>query len=280
VLSHFCTALGAYTTITQFNRVFRINNPYYLSRLTFSTNPDTLSRIQLPGLVRSQDDYNKFLVIPLQGWVWQNAVLKLCIVDAFAALHSTSVDIGSIPIYDNTSDRYSQNNPVASVNDDRSSSPLSPPIISPFLPPSPPIFLRSSTPSPTDMGHILPTRSSSIVTDPTVGAHQQDDFSQRRTSFASSSCCNVSEGKLEIQRLMESFKSDLERVMTSTFGSPSPGSLPSLPDLKTSAPAPSATHIQWFCVTCLNLIHGSWFACKQCPGHVMVCRPFVGFYSV
>jgi next to BRCA1 gene 1 protein len=269
VLSLFYTALGAYTTITQFNRVFRINNPYYLSRLIFSTNPDSLSRIQLPGLVRSQDDYNKLLVIPLQGWVWQNAVLKLCIVDAFVALHNTSIDVGSIPAYATTSDRHSQN---TSVNDDRSGSPLSPPIISPFLPPTSPVFLRS--------GHVLPTRRSSIVTDPTVGTPQPDGFSQRRTSYASSSCCDVSEGKLEIQRLMESFKSDLERVMASTFGLASPGSLPSLPDLKTSAPAPSATHIQWFCVTCLNLIHGSWFACKQCPGHVMVCRPFVVFYPV
>jgi next to BRCA1 gene 1 protein len=195
----------------------------------------------------------------------------------------TGVPLGARPRPPN----HSNQRPLESINDGASSvnsqignmtsansTQTSTPRVSWYhIPPPPVIFSFSPHHAAMDVDH---NTGSPAVTNTTIVPDRQDppkvspqhQVPQSEASHASS-CCAVSQAKLEIQTLMGTFKDDIDRIITSAFGSPSSTSQspPSLfPNTTTAQPVP-ATAFPWnSCSQCSQRIYGLMYSCNKCVG--------------
>lgn len=123
---------------------------------------------------------------------------------------------------------------------------------------------------------------------------EQRGHNMSTSSSHVSSCCSVSQGKAEIETLLTSFRSDLDRIMNDTFAPSSsaaaaaPSSAPftttnqlgvptvpgAWPEPTSQAPSPVASRdpscLNNWCMVCGKLFNGPWFSCGKCTWHVLV----------
>lgn len=126
--------------------------------------------------------------------------------------------------------------------------PQSMPPISMFHIPPPPIIFSSSRDArqvPMDVDSRPPVSQGSPNLSPQHGRE--------------STCCPVSQGRKEIQEIISSFQGNLERILSSTFGTPSgQAMLSSLPP--TTAPLPTSA----LCSNCTQQSTGNSYSCEHC----------------
>ena len=103
-----------------------------------------------------------------------------------------------------------------------------------------------------------------------------------RTTSTSSSCCSVSQGKADIQSLLATFKSDLNRIMDDIFSPPNseprnspPITAPAVPGAWPEPLAPCTVGttrpcVNMWCMICGKLFGGPWYSCDKCSWHVLV----------
>jgi next-to-BRCA1 protein 1 len=104
--------------------------------------------------------------------------------------------------------------------------------------------------------------NSPTVTSSTIGSDEHIFPQSRESTARPPSCCAVSQAKAEIQFLMASFKSDIDRIMNNTFGPP-----PSATDTPTPVlPIPLCSlHPQpQCCSSCFQRLGSSWHTCLAC----------------
>lgn len=89
-------------------------------------------------------------------------------------------------------------------------------------------------------------------------------------------CCHVSQGKADVQSLLNTFKGDLNGIMEKTFGTPSVQELVA-PLPQELAPTPSSANEWWkwenfwWCHSCGKNFQGpSYYSCTICSWKVMV----------
>lgn len=157
-----------------------------------------------------------------------------------------------------------------------------------------PTMRGSQQPTPAQILEDFWTKGSLASAQPFCGTQQPQQQQQQtaRSISRSSSCCSVSEGKAEIQTLLTTFKSDLDRIMNDTFGRNSMSTLPSssptiVPAVPGAWPEPSFANqnitvpapaidqrkpqcINMWCMVCGQLFGGPWYSCDKCSWHVLV----------
>jgi next-to-BRCA1 protein 1 len=242
--------------------------------------------------VHSSDDYNN-CIAPYQHTPWQHALLKFSVFDNDIA-HTTpgvsasdrfqprisTAPVGARPLWRPFTNSMPGN---ASTNSSMLSD--SRPVSFCHIPP-PPVIFSAASPS-ANVNQVFPDMSSQTATNsifdthPPAGTPPVWENKQKQATSTASSCCDISQTKLEVERLITTFKRDLDNVLTSTFGS-SPASLPSFvpPVIPGATPltrvkSPYLTpvlHFQYWCVACTKPLLGSWLACQLCPYHVIVCQ--------
>jgi next-to-BRCA1 protein 1 len=156
--------------------------------------------------------------------------------------------------------------PSGFVPDNTPATGASNPFISLSHIPPPPVILSStaaSTPqAPMDIDCWTPDQSQSTL--PSSSSTPKPQHQQRPQS--ESSCCAVSQGKLEMQEIVSKFKQDLDRILQSSLGTPEPMTpLAPLPVHKDMFPGPPSSFCLFkYCTTCAKIFQGPWFACEKC----------------
>jgi next-to-BRCA1 protein 1 len=135
--------------------------------------------------------------------------------------------------------------------------------------PPPPVIFPSSFGIDADMNS--PTVTSSTFGSDEHRSPQFHDPQSRGSTVRPPSCCAVSQVKVEIQSLMASFRSDLERVMANTFG---------LPPSITESPTPvfSMSPCSWhrqpqYCNSCNQRLGSTWHTCYACSFKLVCVVP-------
>ncbi|KAF7347595.1 hypothetical protein MVEN_01516400 [Mycena venus] len=235
----------------QLYRVFPISHNYYLSKLLFS--PDSSkSSILIGREVHNAEQYNS-CIAPYANGLFSNAMLRFT-------------------VFDETPHKL----PAGFVADNTSPAPLTGgiapnPFISMSAIPPPPIIL-SSTPGPSaSMDVDSSSERYSPSTTSTLMPQQHQSEPQSVTAGKASSCCGVSEGKVEIEGIVSKFKEDLDRILKSSFATPAPTPLPPAAPafVPMPPPPPSSFCLFKYCTTCAKIFQGPWFACEKCS--IVVC---------
>ncbi|KAJ7103265.1 hypothetical protein B0H15DRAFT_767366 [Mycena belliarum] len=233
----------------QLYRVFPISHTYYLSKILFSPDSFTKASILIGREVHTAEQYNS-CIAPYVAGAWPNATLRFTVFDetphklpaGFVADNTTAVTLagaGSPAFFASAS----------------------------HIPP-PPIILSSTSSSPNglmDVDSSTQGRYSPQPTPPLKPQHQHDP--QSVTAGTPTSCCAVSSGIVEMELMVEKFKSDLERILKTSFATPAPAPLSFMPPLP---PLPSSSFCLFkYCTTCAKIFQGPWFACAKCS--IVVC---------
>jgi next to BRCA1 gene 1 protein len=159
-------------------------------------------------------------------------------------------------------------------------------------------YRRSHTPDPGNATDFWD--NDRLVTPQLLGGtqhlpHQPQQPQTSRTTSTTSSCCSVSQGKADIQSLLATFKSDLNRIMDDIFSSPnsesplprnSPIIAPAVPGAWPEPLAPwtagagvvstpfvagtTPPCVNMWCMICGKLFGGPWYSCDKCSWHVLV----------
>ncbi|KAJ7492359.1 hypothetical protein FB451DRAFT_1022268 [Mycena latifolia] len=228
----------------QLYRVFPISHTYYLSKLLFS--PDSSkSSILIGREVHNADQYNS-CTAPYASGACHNAMLRFTVFDETPH----KLPAGFVP--DNTSPATLTGGGAPAF------------FASPSHIPPPPIIL-STTPSSQGLMDV-DTSSSDRYSPRSMSTlkpqHQHDP--QSVTAGTPAACCAVSQGKVEMEQMVEKFKSDLDRILKTSFApAPAPPSFmpPPFP--------PSSFCLFKYCTTCAKIFQGPWFACDKCS--IVVC---------
>ena len=138
------------------------------------------------------------------------------------------------------------------------------------IPPPPIIF-----PSNVNMDVDSPTVTSTTIGPDGFWAPQFQTSQSRERTHNQPPCCAVSQAKSEIQALVASFKTDIDRVMDSTFGP-----APSVPDTLPSSVLFPRSHCSLHgqvqhCQSCDKQLGSVWFSCRACPLKLVCIIPLV-----
>ncbi|KAF8167336.1 hypothetical protein B0H34DRAFT_681448 [Crassisporium funariophilum] len=245
----------------QLHRVFSITQDYYLSKLLFSPDAAQPSRILLGKEVLTSYDYQK-CIRQFKGRTWPHALLRFSVVDGR-------------PYYPGLINGGAHSQAPQAVHSTFTNSRA---ISMSHIPP-PPIIFSSSPSASSQVSMDVDTSTTGPFNQGSQRPGSQRSTPQHQTSAsAPRACCSVSQGKAEVEVMLQNFQEGLNRVMTSNFSTPL-GSNPFLPGTSfgerntlssvTSAPPP------FLCSVCTQNISraeslGSWYSCDNC--HLVVCE--------
>lgn len=223
--------------------------------------------------------------------MWRNALLKFSVfnnrphtisdVPAGNLFHSR-LSAPPRPHWDWRPQSYPTTLLPKSASSNASVSSRSPPFVNI---PSPPVNYSIISPLKSPMN----SAQAPTVNFPPTTAHSRlhhDTFPPRQHPL-SSFCCSVSQGRLEVEQLLSSFKEDLNTILTNTFGPLPPRFVPPFPPAGRVPPAPPvapypypiARHFPLQCATCRKPLHFWWFTCQTCIYHAMVCTSDIALYT-
>ncbi|KAK0199026.1 hypothetical protein F5146DRAFT_919527 [Armillaria mellea] len=256
----------------QLYRVFpHLSHSYFLSKLLFSPNSSP-SRILVAREVHNADEYKSAISNPSLRGRWPSPMLKFSVFDESPHKPPFAGDLEQM--------RWSSPNwndpllPLARSRlspDPLSSSlpPAQPPLNFAGIPPPPILFsspARPQTLAPMDVDQfafppqLFPTRS------PSPQPRHQPQWANQ--SQKQTSCCAVAQAKDDIRALMDTFKRDLDRILTGTFGDNflEPQNMPSqLPQNSFGRPfVPPMPCMHHNCAKCFKLFQGPWQSCQKC----------------
>ncbi|KAK0246436.1 hypothetical protein EDD85DRAFT_57368 [Armillaria nabsnona] len=252
----------------QLYRVFpHLSHSYFLSKLLFSPNSSP-SRILVAREVHNADEYKTAISNPSLAGRWPSPMLKFSVFDESPHKPPFAGDLGQVrwsnPNWEELSPR-----PRPSL-DPLSSSlpPAQPPPNFAGIPPPPILFsspARPQTLAPMDVDQFaFPSQPFPSHSPSPQPRHQPQwaNQSQKQTS-----CCAVAQAKDDIRTLMDTFKRDLDRILTGTFGDNFlEQNMPSLPSQNGFGrpfvpPMPCMYHN---CAKCFKLFQGPWQSCQNC----------------
>ncbi|KAF9454162.1 hypothetical protein P691DRAFT_657056 [Macrolepiota fuliginosa MF-IS2] len=230
----------------QLYRIFPISHNYYLSKLLFSPNATQDGRILIGREIHTSDDYNKSIG-PYKGRRWPQGLLRFSVYDETP--HKTpNASQGSV-------------NPFPWSSFDPMAGPLGvgTPLSTSHIPPPPIIYSStSSSTSAMDVDHGL------------EGA--------KGKATAAHSCCSVQSTKQDIEKLIVSFKEDLDGILKSSFSKQSRTPSPPLSVLPLFPSSNRGAHVSGpadppgnspLCSVCAQTKQCSYSICDRC--HIVEC---------
>ncbi|CAA7264849.1 unnamed protein product [Cyclocybe aegerita] len=231
----------------ELRRIFSIIQPFHLSKLQFSPDASSASRILIGKEVRSSHDYHRY-IRQFKDRSWPNALLRLTICDDIIAPY------GSL--------RSTRDSPSHLRHASMS-----------HIPVATPSTFQYASGVPMDVEPPAPTL-------PHIQRHHyrpqylRPPPQHRMSAPAMDACCSVSQGKADIQAMLTNFEKSLNSVLENNLGVPLVYSL-SAPQrtsngMTESAPPPS------LCSMCITNISSTedgqkvWYSCTDC--HIVVCK--------
>lgn len=271
----------SHTVVAQLYRVFPISHNYFLSKLLFS--PDSSkSRILVAREVHSADEYTQ-AIAHLGGRSFANPLLRFSVID------ETPHKLPSVvPFFAKDGDRETY--PIGPSHYQDSKYMSHPPISLSHIPPPPIIYSSGPFPTgsrvpsfpPMDIDQLAPMAPLNHAQG--LRFPQHPETPRKRDAAPVTACCDVTQGKQEVEALITKFKEDLEVTLKKAFG---PGynmehSLSTLnPLASTSIPTPAPPTqaapmlcLYKYCMPCGKIFQGAWYTCDKCSV-VMVCNHHV-----
>ncbi len=230
--------------ITQLDRVFPLSQSFYLSKLLFSPNAVQGGRILIGREVHTRDDYNKSIA-PYKERLWPQGLLRFS-------------------VYDETPRRVSDISQETINFEPRTLSSLTPVVGTSVAVNTSTVFSASPSSSAMDVDHGL------------EGA--------KGKAASTDSCCSVQSMKQDIQKLITSFKEDLDGIVQTSFlNKETLTTSPPLSVLPLFAPlVPGAHHSRPgyspLCSHCAQSRQCSWSVCDCC--HVVEVSPIFNLLVV
>ncbi|KAJ3517856.1 hypothetical protein NLJ89_g241 [Agrocybe chaxingu] len=231
---------------TELRRIFSIIQPFYLSKLQFSPDATSASRILIGKEVRSSHDYHRY-IRQFKDRSWPNALLRLTICDdvipPYGSLGSTR-DLPSLWRH------ASMSHIPAATPSTFQPTPGVPMDVEPPVPMLPHIHRHNYRPQ-----YLRPLPQ------------------HRMSAPAMGACCSVSQGKADIQAMLTNFEKSLNTVLENNLGVPlmyGPSTQTRPSSTTESAPPPS------LCSMCITNISSTedgqktWYSCVDC--HIAVCK--------
>ncbi|KAJ2914777.1 hypothetical protein MD484_g5645, partial [Candolleomyces efflorescens] len=231
----------------QLYRVFPINNSYYLSRILFSPNASSSSRVLIATEIHTQDEYHA-AVQAYGSRLYSNALLRFSVYDHTPHKQPSSIGVDSsmrasqaymAGVYGSTSQGHSSNSNLDNA-DKRPIVPPKPPVlqhpfeyISLLSSRTPSVSSRASSirhapaPAPMEVDSNLPQPQSQAPSAAQPLPMDEDQTSQQTpkstvSMSTSNGCCSAAEVKQEIQALISSFEKDMNKSLEKGFGTPAP----------------------------------------------------------
>ncbi|RXW24033.1 hypothetical protein EST38_g1799 [Candolleomyces aberdarensis] len=233
---------------SQLYRVFPIiNNSYYLSRILFSPNATSSSRILIATEISTQEEYQN-AVQSYGSRLYDNALLRFSVYDHTPHKQPSTIGIDSglrsseaymASLHGSTSRGRSSNSNLDNA-DKRPIVPPKPPVLqhpfeyisllssrAPSVSSRAPSIRNAPAPAPMEVDSNLPQPQSQGPSAAQPLPMDEDQTVQQTPRSAvsmstSNSCCSPAEVKEEIQALISSFEKDVNKSLEKGFGSPAP----------------------------------------------------------